>query len=37
MAAMLERVKRPHMLARDILVECRLVVRESCGAKAAQK
>ncbi len=34
MGAMLERVKRPRMLARDILVECRLVIRESCGAKA---
>jgi GntR family transcriptional regulator of arabinose operon len=34
MAAMLERVKRPNMLARDILVECRLVIRDSCGAKA---
>ena len=29
MAAMLARIERPGMLARDILVECRLVVRES--------
>jgi GntR family transcriptional regulator of arabinose operon len=36
MAAMLERVKRPRTFVRDILVECRLVIRESCGAKAAR-
>ena len=33
MSVMLERIERPGMLARDILLECRLVVRESCGAK----
>jgi GntR family transcriptional regulator, arabinose operon transcriptional repressor len=32
MAAMLERVARPKMYVRDILVECHLVVRQSCGA-----
>lgn len=32
MGAMIERITRPGMLARDILLECRLVVRESCGA-----
>jgi GntR family transcriptional regulator, arabinose operon transcriptional repressor len=31
-AAMLERVDLPDMPARDILLNCRLVVRESCGA-----
>ncbi|HWC97159.1 MAG TPA: substrate-binding domain-containing protein [Candidatus Sulfopaludibacter sp.] len=29
MAAMLARIERPQMLARDILLECRLVVRQS--------
>ncbi len=33
MAAMIERVKRPAMFVRDILVECKLIVRASCGAK----
>ena len=32
MAAMLERVSRPDMPARDILLGCKLVVRDSCGA-----
>jgi DNA-binding LacI/PurR family transcriptional regulator len=32
MAAMLSRIERPSMSARDILVQCRLVVRNSCGA-----
>ena len=32
MSAMLSRIERPHLPARDILIECRLVVRESCGA-----
>jgi DNA-binding LacI/PurR family transcriptional regulator len=32
MSAMLERIARPDMLARDIMLDCRLVVRESCGA-----
>jgi GntR family transcriptional regulator, arabinose operon transcriptional repressor len=30
-SAMLERIKDPNMLARDILLDCRLVVRASCG------
>lgn len=30
--AMLERMARPQMLARDIRVECRLVIRRSCGS-----
>ncbi len=34
MAAMLERVARPELPARDILLDCRLVVRRSCGAPA---
>jgi GntR family transcriptional regulator, arabinose operon transcriptional repressor len=33
MEAMLTRIEQPNRLARDILVECRLVVRESCGAR----
>ena len=37
MGAMLERVERPGMLARDILVECRLVIRQSCGAAPGRK
>lgn len=32
MSAMLERIARPDMLARDILLQCHLVVRDSCGA-----
>lgn len=32
MSAMLERIARPEMLVRDIMIECRLVVRHSCGA-----
>ncbi|HYW43756.1 MAG TPA: GntR family transcriptional regulator [Bryobacteraceae bacterium] len=35
MEAMLSRIERPDRLARDILVECRLVVRDSCGARTA--
>jgi GntR family transcriptional regulator of arabinose operon len=31
MSAMLERVESPELPARDILLNCRLVVRESCG------
>ena len=31
---MLERLARPHMSARDVLLECSLVVRESCGANS---
>lgn len=33
MAAMLDRLRHPEMLPRDILLECTLVVRESCGAR----
>jgi GntR family transcriptional regulator, arabinose operon transcriptional repressor len=31
MAAMLERIERPGMTTRDILLDCELVVRRSCG------
>jgi DNA-binding LacI/PurR family transcriptional regulator len=31
MATMFERIKHPNMLARDILLDCELVVRASCG------
>ncbi len=34
MAAMLERIQRPSLFVRDILVECKLIVRASCGAKS---
>jgi DNA-binding LacI/PurR family transcriptional regulator len=30
-AAMLERVANPDMPVRDILLDCRLVIRDSCG------
>ena len=33
MAAMCDRIANPKMLIRDILVECHLVVRQSCGAQ----
>jgi DNA-binding LacI/PurR family transcriptional regulator len=29
---MLERLARPKMAARDVLLDCTLVVRESCGS-----
>jgi DNA-binding LacI/PurR family transcriptional regulator len=32
MAAMFERIKHPNMLVRDILLDCELVVRASCGS-----
>src|ERR1700730_15928671 len=32
MAAMLDRIRNPHMLTRDILLDCKLVVRASCGS-----
>jgi DNA-binding LacI/PurR family transcriptional regulator len=32
MAAMFERIRHPNMLARDILLDCELVVRASCGS-----
>jgi DNA-binding LacI/PurR family transcriptional regulator len=31
---MLERLERPKMTARDVLLDCTLVIRKSCGAKA---
>lgn len=33
MDAMLERVARPDMPVRDILLDCKLVIRDSCGSK----
>lgn len=36
-AAMLERVTNPDMPVRDILLDCRLVIRDSCGAKMLAK
>ena len=33
LAAMLDRVARPDLSVRDILVDCRLVVRASCGGE----
>jgi len=36
MSAMLDRLQRPEMLARDILLDCKLVVRDSCGARQQQ-
>ncbi len=35
--AMLERIAQPDMPARDILFECKLVVRESCGVNLPEK
>ena len=35
MSAMLERIARPDMPRRDVLLECPLVVRDSCGARRA--
>ncbi len=37
MQAMLARIERPHMLTRDILIECRLVVRESSAGSAVSR
>ena len=37
LAAMLERVARTHLPTRDILLNCELIVRESCGASAVSK
>ena len=34
MGVMLERIRRPNMTTRDVLLESRLVVRQSCGARA---
>lgn len=34
---MLERLDRPHLPARDILLDCELVIRQSCGAAAGQR
>jgi GntR family transcriptional regulator of arabinose operon len=36
LAAMLQRVARKDLPVRDILLDCRLVVRESCGAGSSQ-
>jgi DNA-binding LacI/PurR family transcriptional regulator len=36
-AAMLERIGSPEMPRRDILLDCRLVVRESCGENPADE
>ena len=33
LAAMLERVARRDLPARDILLDCQLILRESCGKK----
>jgi DNA-binding LacI/PurR family transcriptional regulator len=33
---MLERLERPRMAARDVLLDCTLVIRESCGGKPAR-
>jgi GntR family transcriptional regulator of arabinose operon len=37
LAAMLERVARSHLPTRDILLNCELIVRDSCGARTAVK
>lgn len=37
MAAMLERVTNPDMPIRDILLDCKLVIRDSCGANILSK
>jgi hypothetical protein len=34
---MLERIGSPEMPRRDILLDCKLVVRESCGAEKEGK
>lgn len=34
-AAMLDRIEQPNMLTRDILLDCSVVVRDSCGARQA--
>jgi GntR family transcriptional regulator, arabinose operon transcriptional repressor len=36
LGAMLDRLERPNMPARDILLDCELVVRDSCGANASR-
>jgi DNA-binding LacI/PurR family transcriptional regulator len=35
MSMMLERIARPNMPVRDVLLECSLVIRKSCGAQMA--
>ena len=35
--AMLERVARPDMPVRDILLDCKLVIRDSCGSKLSSE
>jgi DNA-binding LacI/PurR family transcriptional regulator len=32
-AAMLERIAHPTMPARDILLDCKLIIRQSCGTR----
>jgi len=32
-STMLERLRNPKLPARDILLDCRLVIRESCGTR----
>jgi GntR family transcriptional regulator, arabinose operon transcriptional repressor len=34
LTAMLERVARPYLPVREILLDCQLVVRKSCGGQA---
>jgi GntR family transcriptional regulator, arabinose operon transcriptional repressor len=34
---MLERLERPRMAARDVLLDCTLVIRQSCGAKVGSQ
>jgi len=36
LTAMLERLKRPKSPARDVLLDCELVIRQSCGAEAGK-
>ena len=36
LSAMLERVARTHLPTRDILLNCELIVRDSCGAKSRE-
>jgi GntR family transcriptional regulator, arabinose operon transcriptional repressor len=37
MAAMLERVTNPDMPVRDILLDCKLVIRDSCGVNMSSE
>ena len=31
MAVMIDRLQHPHLPARDVLLDCELIVRQSCG------